>query len=120
MTIILIEISYQVFLITSIATTVSKNLGNRLEEVGIRRGIETIYTTVPLGETKILWRVPSPVGWGCRIHQLHLYRGVGPPTTSFLDMTLNHLMVSFQPWRLGECRVLLHCHCSKDHTEPKW
>ena len=30
-----------------------------------------------------------PVGWGCRIHRLHLCRGVRtPPPTSVLDMTL--------------------------------
>ena len=35
-----------------------------------------------------------PVGWGCRIHRLHLYRGVRPSTSmSFLYMTLNSLMV---------------------------
>ena len=33
-----------------------------------------------------------PVGWGCRIHRLLLCRGVRPPPTSVLDMTLN--------WRL--------------------
>ena len=38
-----------------------------------------------------------PVGWGCRIHRLLLSRGVRPPNpTSFLDMTLNNLMVTFQ------------------------
>ena len=33
-----------------------------------------------------------PVGWGCKIHWLHLCRGVNPPPTSVLDMTLNNLM----------------------------
>ena len=43
-----------------------------------------------------------PVGWGCRIHRLHLCRGVRPPLTSVLDMTLNNLMVRFQQcWALG-------------------
>ena len=36
-----------------------------------------------------------PVGWGCRIHRLHLCRGLRSPPTSFLDMTLNYLMVRF-------------------------
>ena len=36
------------------------------------------------------------VGWGCRIHWLHLCRGVRPPPTSVLDMTLNSLMVRSQ------------------------
>ena len=36
----------------------------------------------------------SPVDWGCRIHRLHLWWGVRPlPTMSFLDITLNNLMV---------------------------
>ena len=34
---------------------------------------------------------------------------------SILDMTLNCLMVRFQPWRFGECWVPLHCHCSQVH-----
>ena len=39
-----------------------------------------------------------PVGWGCRIHRLHLSRGVRtPPPTSVLDMTLNNLML-WQMW----------------------
>ena len=37
-----------------------------------------------------------PVGWDCRIHWLHLCRGVRPLPTSVLDMTLNNLMVRFQ------------------------
>ena len=43
------------------------------------------------------WNV-CPVGWGCRIHQLLLCRGVRPPPhqTSVLNMTLNNLMVRFQ------------------------
>ena len=34
------------------------------------------------------------VGWGCRTHRLHLWRGIRypPPITSLLDMTLNNLM----------------------------
>ena len=34
-----------------------------------------------------------PVGWGCRIHWLHLCRGVRPLPMSILDMTLNNQMV---------------------------
>ena len=33
----------------------------------------------------------GPIGWGCRIHQLHLYRGVRLPATSVLDMILNNI-----------------------------
>ena len=41
------------------------------------------------------------VGWSCRIHWLHLYRGVRPPQTILMDMNQNNLMVRFQ-W----CRSL--------------
>ena len=62
-----------------------------------------------------------PVSWGCRIHWLHLCRGVRPPPTSVLDMTLNNLMVRFQQyWSFGECRVPLHCHSSQVHSGPEW
>ena len=37
-----------------------------------------------------------PVGWDCRIHWLHLCRGVRPHPTSVLDMTLNSLMMRSQ------------------------
>ena len=40
--------------------------------------------------------VLNQVGWGCTIHQLHLCRGVGHPLTTFLDMTLNNLLVRLQ------------------------
>ena len=40
--------------------------------------------------------IDCSVGWGCRIHRLLLCRGVRPPPTSVLDMTLNNLMVKFQ------------------------
>ena len=36
-----------------------------------------------------------PVGWSCRIHRLHLFRGVRAPNEC-PDMTLNNLMVRFQ------------------------
>ena len=36
-------------------------------------------------------RNSCPVGWGCRIHRLHLWRGNLP--TNVLDMTLNNPMV---------------------------
>ena len=37
----------------------------------------------------------SPVGWGCRIHHLPLYRGVRLPPMNVQDMTLNNLMVKY-------------------------
>ena len=63
----------------------------------------------------------GPVSWGYRIHWLHLCRGVRPPPTSVLDMTLNNLMVRFQQcWSFGKCGVPLHCHCSQVHSGPEW
>ena len=54
-----------------------------------------------------------PVTWGCRIHWLHLCRGVKPPLKSVLDMSLNNLMVRFQQWwSFVECGVPIHCHRS--------
>ena len=41
-------------------------------------------------------KTTCPVGWGCRIHQLHFCRWVRPSPTSVLDMTLNNLIVGFQ------------------------
>ena len=65
--------------------------------------------------------IACPVSWGCRIHWLHLCRGVRPPITSVLDMTLNNLMVRFQQyWSFGECGVPLHCHRSQVHSGPEW
>ena len=63
---------------------------------------------------------PSPIGWGWRIHQLHLYGEVKHSTMSVLDMTLNNLMVRLQPWRFGERGVALHCHCSQVHYDLEW
>ena len=57
------------------------------------------------------------VGWGCRIHQLHLCRGVRLLPTSVLGMTLNNLLVMVQCWRFRECGVLLHCHHSQVHSD---
>ena len=62
-----------------------------------------------------------PVSWGCRIHWLHLCRGVRPPLTSVMDMALNNLMVRFQQcWSFEECGVPLHCHRSQVHSSPEW
>ena len=68
-----------------------------------------------------LYQNYCPVGWGCRIHRLLLCRGVRPPPTSVLDMTLKNLMVRFQPcWSFRECGVPLYCHCSQVHSGPEW
>ena len=62
-----------------------------------------------------------PVGSGCKIYRLLLYRGVRPPLTSVLDMTLNNQMVRFQLYRnFGEGRAALHCYYSQVHSDPEW
>ena len=73
-------------------------------------------------DNELINKFHCPVGWGCRIHRLHLCRGVRPPPpTSVLDMTVNHLMVRFQQCRsFGECGVPLHCHRSQVHSGPEW
>ena len=48
----------------------------------------------------------TPVSWGCRIHRLHLGRGVRP--------------LSQQSWSFRGCRVPLHCHGSQIHSGPEW
>ena len=48
--------------------------------------------------------LPNPVGWDCKIHRLHLCRGVTPPM-SVLDMTLNNLMARLQPENFEEYGV---------------
>ena len=39
-----------------------------------------------------------PVCWGCRIHRLHLCRGVRPPPTSVLDKTLDMTLELRTSW----------------------
>ena len=46
---------------------------------GNQRRIQTVKTTALLTSSRIL-TIISPVGWGNRIHQLHLCRRVRPPT----------------------------------------
>ena len=61
----------------------------------------------------------SPVGFGCRIHRLHLCGKKSSPTSVF-DMTLNNPMVRLQKWwGFRECGVPLHCHCSQIHSGQK-
>ena len=60
----------------------------------------------------------SALYWCCRLHRLHLCRGVRPPShyaTSVLDMTFNN-----QALKSGECRVLLHSHYSQVHSDSEW
>ena len=66
-------------------------------------------------------RTCSTVGWGWRIHRLHLCRRVRPPTTSVLNTVLNNLIVKFQEsWSFGERGVLLHCHHSQVLFSLEW
>ena len=69
-----------------------------------------------------LYSLDCSVGWRCRIHQLHLCRGVrSPDPMSVLHMTLNNLMVRFQwCWGFGECRAPLYCLCSQVHLGLEW
>ena len=60
------------------------------------------------------------VGWNCRIRQLHLYRGVRPPTNKCPGYnTKRHLIVSFQSWSFGECGVPLNCYYFQFHSDPE-
>ena len=60
-----------------------------------------------------------PVGWGCRIHRLHLCRGVTSHQKSVLNMTLNNRIVRLQPWSFRKYDVPLHCHYSQVHSDPE-
>ena len=61
--------------------------------------------------TDIPYLTDGPVGWGCRIHRLHLDRGVRPfplqkknNKKSILKMILKNLMVRLQLcWIFREC-----------------
>ena len=53
----------------------------------IRRSFWLLFSSLSTNSAHCL------VVWGCRIHRLHLCRGVKPSPTSILDMTLNNLMV---------------------------
>ena len=56
------------------------------------------HTHTHMHTHKYTYTHTCPVGWGCRIHRLHLYWGVSPTTTTMgvLDVTLNNLMVKLQ------------------------
>ena len=83
--------------------------------------IERLCLSLLKSKNLLTQKGDCPVSWGCRIHWLHLCRGVRPHQTSVLDMTLNNLMVRFQQcWSFGECGVPLHCHRSQVHSGPEW
>ena len=93
-----------------------------LKTISITYEYLKIYKSVQIISFKNSYFISfCPVSWGCRIHRLHLCRGVIPPLTSVLDMTLNNLMVRFQQcWSFGECGVPLHCHHSQVHSGLEW
>ena len=74
--------------------------------------------------TYVFVYVRCPGDWGCRIHRLHLCRGVRlPPPLAYEcpDMTLSNLMVRFQwCWDFGEYGAPLHCHCSQLQFGTEW
>ena len=53
----------------------------------------------------------NPVGCGCRIHQLHLYRGVRLPVIE---------CSGYDTKPFGEYGVSLHCHYSLVYSDPCW
>ena len=62
-----------------------------------------------------------PVGWSCRIHRLHLCRGIKPLPNMCPEYDTENLMVRFQwCWSFGECGAPLHCNCSQVHSGPEW
>ena len=92
---------------------------NTKKSPGNLRKLAVTQTLVQNHQLTLVWY--CPVGWSCRIRRLLLCRGVRPPLTSVLDMTLNNLMVRFQQcWSFGECGVPLHCHRSQVHSVPEW
>ena len=57
----------------------------------------------------------SPVGWGCRVRRLYLWRRIRlHPQTSALDSTLNCIWWGSS---LGALGVVNHCHCSRVYSE---
>ena len=77
------------------------------------------FFILQLNETCII--LGGPVGWGRRIHRLHLYRGVRLPQMSILDMTLKNLMMRLQQcWSFRECGIPHYCHHSQVDSSPEW
>ena len=62
----------------------------------------------------------GPVGWGCRILQLHLSRGVRSPNKCpGYDTKLSdrETPVMLELW---ECKVPLRCRCFLVHSDTEW
>ena len=77
------------------STTKIKKKSNELVQAKTNIGSTTPTRTTPPKSAKSSLTKHCPVGWGCRIHWLHLCRGIRSPLTSVLDMTLNNLMLRF-------------------------
>ena len=96
------------------------------KDMHIDTGNTHTFVSVEFSRSYFFWQKVKmcicPVSWGCKIHWLHLCRGVRlPPPTSVLDMTLNSLMGRFQQcWSFGECGVPLHCHRFQVHSGSAW
>ena len=62
------------------------------------------YVTLQYHGYWINTHTQDPVSWGCRIHRLHLCRGVRLPPNECPDMTLSNLIMRPQQcWSFGEC-----------------
>ena len=60
--------------------------------------------------------VYCPVGWGCRIHRLHLCRGVRHPSNNECPWYDTKQSDGEKSWNFCECGVPLHCHLSPVHS----
>ena len=67
-------------------------------------------------QTFLVYKLESPVGWGCWIHWQHLCRRIRQLLTSLLDMTLKHQMLKLEFSSFGECGEPLHWHYSLVHS----
>ena len=96
----------------------------------------TIHTTLLLRSARILRKVleicrdllslkfqwnTCPVSWGCRIHWLHLCRGVRTPPNECPRYDTKQSDGDIPKcWSFGECGVPLYCHPSQVHSGPEW
>ena len=57
-----------------------------------------------------LTTISCPVGWGCRIHWLHLCGGVRPPPNQYPDYDTKHsageVLVMMEPWEIRSIHSL--------------
>ena len=68
----------------------------------------------------LLLTLSSPVGWSCRIIDCISAEGLySPNECPGYDIKQSELRLQ-QCWCFGECRVLIHCNCSKIYSIPEW